>query len=102
VELPELLSIAPLRDHDFRFIGQPRLDFSLFETVPTRDLAQLLYAEASYTPRLRDVDGIGVPRDVVSLQVMSAYHGFREVIAAIPELTGLEATDLLPATGFQV
>jgi hypothetical protein len=102
VDLPELESVSPLQDRGFRFVAEPVIDDeALGELYASAREGQPSRA-ADYAPRLRDVDGVGVPRDITSLQVISAYHSLREVIAAVPELTGEDASVILPDRGFEV
>lgn len=103
VELPALLSIDPLYDNNFRFVDQPNIDLDALSELT--DLDQVLTSvrsAATYVPRLRNVDGTLVPRDLMSLQIMSAYAAFRAAVDAIPEATGLPISAVMPVGGMQV
>jgi hypothetical protein len=102
VELPELQSLSPMRDPAFRFVAKPAIDLGKLSELPEVEQARRPPRAPDYVPRLRDVDGVGVPRDMTSLQVLSAYHAFREVIAVLPELTGGDASAIVPQRGFEV
>lgn len=95
VEVPELVSLDPLHDRDFSFIAEPTIDVSTLQPSAVN-------RHADYTPRVREIEGVAVPRDMTSLQVLSAYNAFRTVIAVLPELTGEDPAAVLPASGFAV
>lgn len=103
VELPALLSVDPMYDSIFRFVEQPNIDLDALSKLA--DLDQVLASvrsAATYVPRLRDLDGTLVPRDLMSLQTVSAYAAFRTAADAIPEVTGLPRSAIIPASGLQV
>ena len=103
VALPALLSVDPLFDHDFRFIAEPEVELAALRTIP--DEAQLLAAvrnEASFVPRLRNIDNALVSRDLLSLQIVSAYAALRAAADSVPEATGLPSDAIIPADGLQV
>jgi hypothetical protein len=102
VDFPELISVSPLRDAQFRFIAEPSIDLDRINKVPEVDVAAALRQGATYTPRLRNLNGTLVPRDVTSLQIMSGYASLRAVSDALPDLTGHTIDDLFPSQGLQV
>lgn len=102
VELSELASISPMYDPAFSFIAAPVIDIEELDDIPYEERAAFVRRDPDYMPRLRDDDGVGVPRDLTTLQVMSAYHAFRAVVADIPALTGRPSDEIIPEAGFQV
>jgi hypothetical protein len=103
VSFPALQSIDPLHDNDFRFIAESVVDVDALSKISDpNQLSATARAEPSYVPRLRYLDGTLVPRDLVSLQVMSAYGALRDAADAIPAVTGMPSAAILPANGLQV
>ncbi len=103
VELPALLSVDPLFDPDFRFIAEPIVDFAALNKITDPDLLLTAVRRGpTYVPRLRNIDGTLVPRDLLSLQTMSAYVALRNAADAIPDATGLPRTSIIPTGGLQV
>ncbi len=97
VDLPDLTSMSPLADPMLRFSDHPNFDEGQLEDYD----AATFSARASYAPRVRDVAGVAVPRDLESLLVLTAYHVFKDVFARAQQVYG-PIDQLLPDGGFQI
>lgn len=97
VDLPDLASMSPLADPVLRFSDHPDFDEDQLEDYDASTFA----AKADYAPRVRDVGGVAVARDIESLLVLSAYHVFTGVFARAAEVYG-PIDQLVPAGGFQI
>lgn len=97
VDLPDLESMSPLRDPMMRFSDHPNFDEDQLEDYD----ASTFDAKANYSPRVRDVGGVAVARDLESLLTLSAYHVFKDTFARAQEVYG-PIDQLLPDGGFQI
>ncbi len=97
VDLPDLTSMSPLADPMLRFSDHPNFDVDQLEDYD----ASTFDAKANYSPRIRDVGGVAVARDIESLLTLSAYNVFKGVFARAREVYG-PIDQLLPDGGFQI
>lgn len=97
VDLPDLTSMSPLADPLMRFSDHPNFAEDQLEDYN----AATFDARASYSPRVRDVGGVAVARDIESLLTLSAYHVFKGVFARAQDVYG-PIDQLLPDGGFQI
>ncbi len=97
VDLPDLASLSPMADPRMRFSDHPH-----FSEDELEDYGVATFATASdYSPRVRDVGGVAVARDIESLLVMSAYHVLTDTFARATEVYG-SLDQLIPDGGFQI
>jgi hypothetical protein len=99
VTLSQLSTIIPLEDPQFRFIGAPTINGSV--TIGP-GAAEILRLDADFQPRLRSIEGVLVPRDLQSLQVISGYASLRSIADTVAEITGRSSAEVIPPGGFQV
>ena len=84
VALPDLTGFAPLNDPIMRFSDHPNFDEGQIEELTPSVFA----APSDYAPRVRDVDGVAVARDLESLLTLSAYYAFKDEKLPIAAKTG--------------
>lgn len=97
VALPDLTGFAPLSDPIARFSDHPNFDEAQLESFDASSFA----APSDYSPRVRDVDGVAVARDLESLLTLSAYYSFKDNFARAQEVYG-PLDQLIPDGGFQI
>jgi hypothetical protein len=97
VDLPDLTGFDPLSDPVVRFSDRPRFDEAVLEEFDASTFA----APSDYAPRVRDVNGVAVARDLESLLTLSAYYSFKDNFARAQEVFG-PLDQLIPEGGFQI
>ena len=97
VALPDLTSFAPLNDPFVRFSDHPN-----FDEDQLKDFDASLFASPSdYSPRVRDVNGVAVARDLESLLTLSAYYSLKDNFSRAQDVFG-PLDQLIPDGGFQI
>lgn len=96
VALPDLTSLSPLTDSVMRFTDHPNFDDDPEQLTPA-----VFAAAADYSPRVRDVDGVAVARDIESLLTLTAYYVLKQTFARAHEVFG-PLDQLIPDGGFQI
>lgn len=97
VALPDLTGFDPLNDPIARFSDHPNFD----EDQLVKFDASLFARPSDYSPRVRDVGGVAVARDLESLLTLSAYYSFKDNFARAQEVFG-PLDQLIPDGGFQI
>jgi len=97
VALPDLTGFDPMSDPVVRFSDHPNFDESELEEYDASSFA----APSDYSPRVRDVGGVAVARDLESLLTLSAYYSFKDNFARAQDAFGA-LPQLIPDGGFQI
>jgi hypothetical protein len=97
VDLPELTGFDPMSDPVTRFSDHPNFDEDELVDYDASSFA----APSDYSPRVRDVGGVAVARDLESLLTMSAYYSFKDNFARAQGVFG-PLDQLIPDGGFQI
>lgn len=97
VALPDLTSFDPLNDPIVRFSDHPNFSEAELEVFDASSFART----SDYSPRVRDVNGVAVARDLESLLTVSAYYAFKDNFARAQDVFGA-LDQLIPDGGFQI
>ena len=97
VALPDLTSLTPLSDPIMRFSDHPHFGGVDLEYV----VPSVFAAPSDYVPRIRDVGGVAVSRDLETLLTLSAYHALKDNLARAKDVFG-PLDQLIPPGGFQI